>query len=943
MKRPLTLLLLLLSITLHGQEKLTSAIDNDLQYSSTPDKFFSFNGSIYFLASEKSTGREIWKTDGTTAGTVLVSDINPGAADLTFVDFIEANNTLYFIADDGVRGKQFWTTDGTKSGTKMLTTNLTQDLISPVACNGSIYFISRDEALTLTLWKFDGTSNPTIVKSGIVNNTTANIMTSKLGMVFLLVSSAYPKYTLWRSDGTEAGTFPIEESVYRPKDAFVEYHGALYFVARTSNVGVPGFGLMKTDGTVAGTGYFANDLVYGQANLIAITGTVHNDKMYFQSFERDVSLDVIESDGTLANTQVVHHESEPHLWPSHLLSADDGLYFLGSDANDYTVLKRLTPSGVTSIRELKQNTQLPSDSDFLDIYSLADGKIGLTFFESATYRFSLWQSDGTSNGTKEVVKMYTSDFEDIPSYTLMNGTVYFPGVADYQCELWKSNGSATSLVSDINSGNYGLQIQSDLVKLSDDVAVMSVYSLVTGTELWKTDASSSGTKIIEELSTVHNGLDLREFHTIGNKVYFFGDGEEGGAEVYVSDGTAEGTYKLASWNGTSMRPISMCPVSDDVLILFTADMTNTQMWLLNTDGTRENLGNLPDDASITISNIQVLGNEVYFVSDSYQGILFRTDLTLAGTTKIMTADRIGELAIAGDRLFFVALDNSSEKVFTIKNDWSSAVEVKTTTEDFFTVTKLTPFGDKVVFVYNDATSGLEPWITDGTAENTALLADVNKGQGSSVNYFSSFIQYDGFLYFAGFNEESGNELWKTDGSSEGTTLVKDLALGQIDSNPKNLTVLGDHLYFSAYTEGTGMEAWQSDGTQDGTVLFADIAPGTPSSSPDHFAKVNGFVVFSATTNSTQLYAHTFDRITGLESQQSQFSFYPNPTTVAGTLHAPGWNKGILQLINTAGQVVRTQEITGDEMTLSFAELPRGLYIAKVVQGNRIGTFRVAVK
>ncbi len=45
---------------------------------SNPDFLTNFNGTLFFSASDGINGNELWKTDGTAAGTVLVKDIRPG-------------------------------------------------------------------------------------------------------------------------------------------------------------------------------------------------------------------------------------------------------------------------------------------------------------------------------------------------------------------------------------------------------------------------------------------------------------------------------------------------------------------------------------------------------------------------------------------------------------------------------------------------------------------------------------------------------------------------------------------------------------------------------------------------------------------------------------------------------------------------------------------------
>src|SRR5437867_6417160 len=49
--------------------------------SSDPGNFVTIGGTTFFAAFTPSAGRELWRTDGTAAGTMLLKDINPGPDD----------------------------------------------------------------------------------------------------------------------------------------------------------------------------------------------------------------------------------------------------------------------------------------------------------------------------------------------------------------------------------------------------------------------------------------------------------------------------------------------------------------------------------------------------------------------------------------------------------------------------------------------------------------------------------------------------------------------------------------------------------------------------------------------------------------------------------------------------------------------------------------------
>jgi uncharacterized delta-60 repeat protein len=85
-----------------------------------PDNFTDLNGTLYFTAGDPLRGRELWKSNGTIAGTTVVRDINPGPAGSRPFALTVAGGRLMFTADDGARGNEVWTSDGTAAGTRLL-------------------------------------------------------------------------------------------------------------------------------------------------------------------------------------------------------------------------------------------------------------------------------------------------------------------------------------------------------------------------------------------------------------------------------------------------------------------------------------------------------------------------------------------------------------------------------------------------------------------------------------------------------------------------------------------------------------------------------------------------------------------------------------------------------------------------------------------------------
>ncbi|PTL79981.1 ELWxxDGT repeat protein [Vitiosangium sp. GDMCC 1.1324] len=183
-----------------------------------PDNFVEMDGILYFSANDHA-GNELWRSDGTPEGTVLVKDVSPGSATSGLSAPTRIGETLFFIAHTPATGYELWKSDGSEAGTVMV-----KEIRSGTAwcdCNvlgayqGMFYFVANDGVSGVDLWHSDGTPEGTVkVKDWPYDPSSGAIRepVQMNGILYFIRLSA-----LWRTDGTDAGTWMVKQLISEPK------------------------------------------------------------------------------------------------------------------------------------------------------------------------------------------------------------------------------------------------------------------------------------------------------------------------------------------------------------------------------------------------------------------------------------------------------------------------------------------------------------------------------------------------------------------------------------------------------------------------------------------------------------------------------------------------------------------------------------------------------
>jgi ELWxxDGT repeat protein len=608
----------------------------------TPYAFF--DGSIYFLAYTRESGVELWRSDGSAEGTRQVKDIDPGPSDgfVEAYDFFDTyrayftvlDDRLFFIASDGRHGFELWRTDGTTAGTAMVSDLVPGeaglfDAISkadecdpqfpPTATlDGYLYFVScwidEERNAALDLWSSDGTAAGTrLLESGIGGsiavfdgglyfargelngsrrelrrrdiNSLDSTLVVKLdggigglhafadGLLMTVWSEATGEEPWW-SGGTAETTWLLrdirgDDAGAEPRD-LVEYHGGLVF---TADDGIHGRELWRSDATEAGTVLIA-DVRSGAEGSKPNQLIVFDDAVFFVADDGISGTELWRTDGTPIGTYLVAdvRPGRDGSAPDRFAIVGDRLFFYADDGVHGRELWCTdgTREGTRLVRDIQPG---PGGSDVYDTL----GHIWPMFGDSAVWRGKLyfpaddgmhgpdlWRSDGTEGGTELVVDLETGMYGYPRDLFVAGDRLFFSLIAGYcPCE-WETDGTP--------EGTH--RLSSPFCSLWDAVTVDAITYAIGDEAVWRFDPSDGWTAVAPdvepywlfqaggELFALNDyaplwrqgfgflwpregswpGRAFSDFVAFDDRILLYDERDE--AALWATDGTGDGTYRV---------------------------------------------------------------------------------------------------------------------------------------------------------------------------------------------------------------------------------------------------------------------------------------------------------------------------------------------------------------------------------------------------------------
>ena len=626
-----------------GKEAPSRAISTQTTgLSSNPSNLINLNGLLLFNAYTDEHGWELWKSDGTADGTLLIKDIIAGSENFLPSDFHIVSNLLLFKPN---WGNGLWVTDGTAIGTQEILSfsNYNTRIYSSVLMNNKLYFAVRnvDTGSAAILYESDGTVNGTVIIKDLIpgyNGINMNNPTLAGNKFYFQAreNTVNNDWVLWVSDGTANGTKVVKttnnENIINPSN-FTALGNIIYFSGSTSS-NTYGVELWKSDGTPEGTELVKDIYVDGTSGSYPDYINSIGNNIYFRANDGTQTALWI-SDGTTEGTTLLHTMN--YSYPDEYIGLDDKVLFSfdsGSKGEELWV-SDTTTSGTTLLKDI--NSVSTSALELSTEFVKAGDKHYFTTYDDDEGKTELWVTD--SNNTDITSLGIYSDIYLSSSAVLDNKLVLFMGNSGYTLKITDGTLAGTE-----DLGSYD-DVEETIVVADDKIFFIADDSSL-GTTLHMSDGTANGTDVFRGPDN-DTYPDASYLATAGDKLFFsYYVNNTGNYRMYTTDGTALGTTVLLDEN-SSINFSDFVGVDDTLFFKANEEHTDdtlnhgSELWI--SDGTVNGthlLKNIASDtegeqSSYPTKMLNVNGALYFLADDQVHGEeLWKSDGTEAGTLMV---------------------------------------------------------------------------------------------------------------------------------------------------------------------------------------------------------------------------------------------------------------------------------------------------------------------
>ena len=822
-----------------------------------PEQFTSSGGKLFFTAYQiddsnpsNNTGTELWVHDPVTSGTTLVRDINPsddvyaGPMELT-----DHNGTLFFSSygsdlitnPTGYDNRELWMSDGTFAGTVLVADiagalvddgnggmvqddSYSSDPTELTSVGTNLFFNANDVETGTELYRYDGTNVTLIEINPGPGWSDPKDITSFGGRAYFGANDGTGETLLLRTNAAGTG---IEQ------------------VGSNSN-----FAIGPTELTVVGSNLF-----YSAAGVTvsdSSPGLNANNTIHEPTGTPDGLAGIVESitAPNAGNLTVVPAENPNNFTANAITSADDGPGWVSNGAiGDPGVgletlavgdlyLEDIDSADIASYQWEWTVSARPGESlSNIEFHGFAsgnqfDGNGGSSGGEDEGLLFELilnvgattqaqvrgddldnWFAGrdaanvnlahpGGAGVTTATVRMSFINLQLNGSEEAVVVNAGLTATSGQGRELYRTNGTINVLVEDIAPG--GNSNPSELTAVGNRLYFSADEPTTTGRELWTAPqfANAGNTLRIADTFTgtdtdtgAPNDGSPEQLVPINGQLFFTSIDNSGDRELWTSSGTAGTTAPLLNPALPGIEPGGINPATQSAnieqVVVFGTDIyfvandgeNGEAVFVADTTspGSVTMIDMTPGTSAESISGLSIQDGSIWFynnLGESGNGAIYRTNGTVGGTSLVGAVTPIVHTNDPNDlfttylgRVYFTAIGAGGAEVWRSNDAGTSVAQFVN------------------IYTGNDSGNNNRP-----NNSNPASYTVFNSKLYFAATEISPDIRFDGF----------GRELWETDGTVGGTQMVADIRVddragnGTVrSSNPDQLTVSGSHLFLTA--------------------------------------------------------------------------------------------------------------------------------------------------